>query len=376
MTTTHRRTAARSVAERCTARGHFRGVWPAALLALAAAVALAAGACGSAVQAPAAGASASPGGAITAASRSAIARPEVAQVTLIMDWVPWVLDIPIDVAQAKGYYAQNGLTVRQIVPAGATDVVKFVATGKAQFGLYYAPDTLMGVAAGAPLVSVGALMSHAPVGMAFAPGVTATTPKDLQGQIAGVPLIPSTRASFGSMLAAGGVGAGSVHVVDPGFDLVAPLLAGKYRAVAVTEFGELVQAEAQAGKLSYLDFRDWGTPDYSFLAMITDQGFAKSHPATVRAFVRATLQGLAYAAAHPQEAVGLYASRHPELKKDLLLAQWKAALPSMAVAGAHPAGWQDPASWTALDQWLTKAGVLITQVDAAGVMTNQYLPAP
>jgi ABC-type nitrate/sulfonate/bicarbonate transport system substrate-binding protein len=293
-----------------------------------------------------------------------------------MDWVPWVLDIPIDVAQAKGYYAQNGLTVRQIVPAGATDVVKFVATGKAQFGLYYAPDTLMGVAAGAPLVSVGALMSHAPVGMAFAPGVTATTPKDLQGQIAGVPLIPSTRASFGSMLAAGGVGAGSVHVVDPGFDLVAPLLAGKYRAVAVTEFGELVQAEAQAGKLSYLDFRDWGTPDYSFLAMITDQGFAKSHPATVRAFVRATLQGLAYAAAHPQEAVGLYASRHPELKKELLLAQWKAALPSMAVAGAHPAGWQDPASWTALDRWLTKAGVLTKRVDAAGVMTNQYLPVP
>jgi ABC-type nitrate/sulfonate/bicarbonate transport system substrate-binding protein len=109
--------------------------------------------------------------------------------------------------------------------------------------------------------------------------------------------------------------------------------------------------------------------------MISDPAFAKAHPATVRAFVRATLQGLAYAAAHPQEAVDLYVARHPELKKDLLLAQWRAALPSMAVAGAHPAGWQDPASWTALDQWLTKGGVLTKQVDASTVMTNQYLPA-
>ena len=178
------------------------------------------------------------------------------------------------------------------------------------------------------------------------------------------------------MLKAGGVPAGSVRVVDPGFDLVAPLLAGKYRAVAVTEFGELVQAEAQAGKLSYLDFRDWGTPDYSFLAMISDQGFASAHPATVRAFVRATLEGLAYAAAHPQEAADLYASRHPELKKGLLLAQWRAALPSMALAGVHAAGWQDPASWTALGQWLTKEGVLTKHVDTAKAMTNQYLPAP
>ena len=48
-----------------------------------------------------------------------------------MDWVPWVLDIPIDVAQEKGFYADAGLTSQQTLPAGPTDVVKFVSTGKA-----------------------------------------------------------------------------------------------------------------------------------------------------------------------------------------------------------------------------------------------------
>ena len=41
----------------------------------------------------------------------------------------------------------------------------------------------------------------------------------------------------------------------------------------------------------------------------------------------ATLRGLQWAAEHPEEAVAIYVARHPELKKDLLLAQWKAAVP-------------------------------------------------
>ena len=224
-------------------------------------------------------------------SPSGSAAPDVAEVTLIMDWVPWVLDIPVDVAQEKGFYADHGLTVKQTLPAGATDVVKFVSTGKAQFGLYYAPDTLMGVEAGAPLLSVASLMSHAPVGMAMAPGVRATTPSDLAGTTAGVVMIPSTRASFATMLEAGGVDPGAVKVADPGFDLVAPLLAGKYDSVAVTEFGELVQADAAGQQLDYLDFRDWGTPDYAFLNVVTQRGFAGEHPATVKAFVAATMAG-------------------------------------------------------------------------------------
>ena len=298
----------------------------------------------------------------------------MATVDLIMDWVPWVLDIPIDVAQAKGFYADRGLTVKQTVPAGATDVVKFVGAGRSQFGLYYAPDTLMGVAEGVPLLSVGSLMPHAPVGMAFKPGLQATSPKDLEGKVAAVSLIPSTRASFDSLLAAGGVDPAKVTVVDPGFDLVAPLLAGKYDAVSFTEFGELVEAQAQGQQLTFMDFRKWGTPDFAFLNVVTNREFATKNPATVRAFVQATFAGLAYALANPEEAVDLYVQRHPELKKDLLLQQWKAAAPSMAApSGGHPAGWQDPAAWTTLDQWMVTTKLLQSSVDATATISNDFL---
>lgn len=332
----------------------------AAVVAALALAALAAAGCG--------------GSAASAAGTSAKA-DGLTDVTLIMDWEPWVLDIPVDVAQAKGYYAAGGLRVKQVVPSSTTDVAKFVATGKAQIGLYYAPDTLVAVGEGASLISVGSLMSHAPVGIALAPGVRASSPAGLAGKVVGVPMVPSTRASFQSMLKAGGVDASSVKVADTGYDLVTPLLGGKYDAVAVTEFGELVQARATGEHIDYLDFRDWGTPDYSFLDMVTTQGYASGNPATVKAFVAATLRGLRYAAAHPKEAVDIYVSRHPELKADLLLAQWKAALPSMAVAGAHPAGWQDVAAWKKLDAWMVKNGLLTKDVDVSGAVSDAYLPA-
>ena len=338
-------------------------------LLLLLAVAAALSGCGAGTEAAAGGASPAAG------SPSGAAAPDVAQVTLIMDWLPWVLDIPVDAAQEKGFYADHGLTVKQTLPAGATDVVKFVATGKAQFGLYYAPDTLMGVAEGAPLLSVASLMGHAPVGMAMAPGVHATSPSDLAGTTAGVVMIPSTRASFATMLESGGVDAGAVKVADPGFDLVAPLLAGKYDSVAVTEFGELVQADATGQQLDYLDFRDWGTPDYAFLNVLTQKGFAGEHPATVKAFVAATLQGLDWAVAHPEEAVALYVARHPELKADLLLKQWKAAIPSMASGAGQTAGEQDVTGWDRLNAWMVSTGQLKEKADVAGAVSNAYLPA-
>ena len=339
----------------------------AALLLLVAAAALPG--CGSS-----GAATSSPSETATGGSSGAAA-PDVSEVTLIMDWVPWVLDIPVDVAQDKGFYADHGLTVKQTLPAGATDVAKFVSTGKAQFGLYYAPDTLMGVAAGAPLLSVASLMSHAPVGMALAPGVHAQSPSDLAGTTAGVVMIPSTRASFATMLEAGGVDPGAVKVADPGFDIVAPLLAGKYDSVAVTEFGELVQADAMGQKLDYLDFRDWGTPDYAFLNVLTQKGFAAEHPTTVKAFVAATLQGLDWAVAHPDEAVAIYVARHPELKADLLLAQWKAAIPSMASGAGQPSGIQDVAAWDRLNEWMVTTGQLDKSADVAGTVDSDYLPA-
>jgi ABC-type nitrate/sulfonate/bicarbonate transport system substrate-binding protein len=153
------------------------------------------------------------------------------------------------------------------------------------------------------------------------------------------------------------------------------LLQGKVTAAAVTEFGELVAAEAQGQKLTYLDFRDWGTPDFAFLNVITTQEFAKANPNTTRAFLAATLEGLVYSAAHPEEAVSLYTNAHPELDPQLLLAQWKAAIPHLALDAGRPAGWQDVEAWGALNSWMKTVGLLKETQDLGLAVTNDYLEA-
>jgi ABC-type nitrate/sulfonate/bicarbonate transport system substrate-binding protein len=265
--------------------------------------------------------------ATTATTAATVAAPEVSEVDLMMDWSPWVLDIPIDVAQAMGFYEHRGLSVHQTLPVEATDVVKFVSTGKSQFGLYYAPDMLMALEAGAPLLSVGSLMSHAPVGMALRPGLTGDSPAALAGQTVSVPLIPSTRASFASMLSTAGVDPETVDIIDPGFELVAPLLKGTVAAAAFTEFGELVAAEAQARSSP-----TWtsATGDTRLRVSQHDhdsrlrQGESQHHPR-----LRAGHPRRPGARATPIPG-GCRSLRQgtPELDQKLPLAQWKAAIPS------------------------------------------------
>ncbi len=62
--------------------------------------------------------------------------------------------------------------------------------------------------------------------------------------------------------------------------------------------------------------------------------------------------------AHPDEAVAIYVARHPELKTDLLLAQWKAAIPSMASGAGRASGLQDAAAWDRLERWMVTTGQL------------------
>jgi ABC-type nitrate/sulfonate/bicarbonate transport system substrate-binding protein len=190
-------------------------------------------------------------------------------------------------------------------------------------------------------------------------------------------MIPSVRAAYYALLEAGGVDPAKVRLVDPGFDLVQPLLTGKFDAGAFTAFGELVEAEAHGGKLAYLDFRKWGTPDFAFLNVITHREFAAKNSNTVRAFLKAVSEGLEFAAAHPDEAVDLYVRRHPELKRELLLAQWKAAVPEMATAKeGKPTGWQDASAWAELGRWMVKTKLLKAPMDTASTLTNDYLGRP
>ena len=94
----------------------------------------------------------------------------------------------------------------------------------------------------------------------------------------------------------------------------------------------------------------------------------------MRAFVAATLEGLDWAVAHPDEAVALYVQRHPELKRGPAAGavEGRRAVDGRERrAGGRLAGRRRVA---ALNDWMVQTGQLEEPVDV-GPRGQQRLPA-
>src|SRR5262249_45655920 len=96
----------------------------------------------------------------------------------------------------------------------------------------------------------------------------------------------------------------------------------------------------------------------------------------VRALVHATLQGLAYTIAHPQDALALSRQYVPGLDDPKQAADAQAVLqatiPVGQAAGARM-GYNDPATWTAMGTFMAGSKLISPGANAAKAFTNDYL---
>jgi putative hydroxymethylpyrimidine transport system substrate-binding protein len=82
------------------------------------------------------------------------------KLTVILDWFPNPNHGPLLVAQAKGYFAQNGLTVSLITPSDPTDPPKWLAMGKGDMAIDYQPQAILSKMAGLPIRQIGTLIDQ------------------------------------------------------------------------------------------------------------------------------------------------------------------------------------------------------------------------
>src|SRR5665648_914700 len=73
-------------------------------------------------------------GAGSTAPTSSTSQP-LTDVTLMLDWTPNTNHTGLFVAQEKGYFSQEGLTVQFIQPSSSGNVEQLVAAGKSDFGV-------------------------------------------------------------------------------------------------------------------------------------------------------------------------------------------------------------------------------------------------
>jgi NitT/TauT family transport system substrate-binding protein len=165
-----------------------------------------------------------------------------------------------------------------------------------------------------------------------------------------------------------------VTVKTIGFTQVSALLTHQVDAVMGYVNNEPIQLERQGVSVRTLPV--WQAQPLVSNGLVVLSSELGRHSILVRALVKATLQGVQYAIAHPQDAVRISQNYVPGLDQPgqaaRALAVLQATIPLWQ--GASRLGYNDPGTWQSMASFLASVGMLQSQVDPTQAYTNSYLP--
>lgn len=259
----------------------------------------------------------------------AVAAPRVGRawaadekIVFRLDWIPFGRHAPYYVAVAKGYYGSAGLDVTVEQGTGTLQGFRAVAAGQAQFNFGDIGSMIVVRGKeGLPLKAVACIYQKPPHTIFFIKGKGISKPKDLERKKIAYSPGDAVKAVFPAFVKANGIDESKVGwlSVDPNSKNSALL---NYTADAMMTFNltlPVLQKAARPGdEIGTFVYGDWGVDFYANGLLAMEDYIAKK-PDAVRRFVQATLKGVEYTLANPQDAVAIMKKTHPQLNEELAL---------------------------------------------------------
>lgn len=204
-------------------------------------------------------------------------------------------------ADSKGYYTDAGLTVT-LTPGPSTGAAELIS-GTADVALSDAVSIGSVVSSeGAPLKIIGTTFQKNPFTvLSLKSKGNIATPKDLIGKKIGVQ--DSNTALFKALLAANGIDASQVTIVPVQYD-PAPLINGEVDGFIGYLTNEAITVASSGVETTNLPFADNGLPFVAESVTVTDDSIA-NHRATLKAFLKAEIQGWTDAVKDPEAGAKL-----------------------------------------------------------------------
>ena len=298
---------------------------------------------------------------------------EPVAATLILDFLPNPVHVPIYDALTQGYYRDAGIDLTVQTPTSTADTLKLMAAGKADFGLVSLLDFFTSYQQGEPITIVMALEQR-PLGSLLTLEQSGITrPADLEGKRVGVTGVPSDLAAVRSMVAYDGGDPDAVETVTIGFNAVQNLLSGKVDAAVGFWNAEGVQLQAERPtRIFRLD--EYGAPPYPELVVFVRNETLSDRPELVRGFVEATRRGYQDLLSDPDAAL----QRLIDATEGLSLKESRAQLEALVPVFQADAPCYGTVNLSVLDQylkWAREAGVLDLDADPADFATDEYTAA-
>jgi putative hydroxymethylpyrimidine transport system substrate-binding protein len=299
-------------------------------------------------------------------------------LTVMLDWFPNADHAGLYAAKASGEYERAGLDVKFLTPSDAAAGLKLVQAGRVDLAISYEPDVMLARDQGADVVSVGALVQKPLTSLMSVGDKGITRPQQLAGKTVGTAGIPYQSAYLKTILKKAGVDPGSVKEVNVGFKLTQAMLAKKVDATIGAFWNvEGVQLQ-QAGRKPKIErIEDLGVPVYDELVFAARRhDLDEAGASRVRRFLQATARGYQLVQRDPAKGVDALLQANPDLVREQTAASVRATLPAFFPEKRDkPFGWQDPAQWSAYEQWMRTNGLLKRPVQGERApLTNEFLP--
>lgn len=310
---------------------------------------------------------------LTAAALVAADKPPF-KLSVQLDWVAEPEHGGFYQAQARGFFAAEGLDVT-ITPGGPNAfVMPKIASGQADIGQADSTNALLQQAEGLPVVQFGAVFQDDPSGLLVNAASPVKTFADLQGKT----IIARPEWAFLKFLQKKyGL---TVSVVPQNFSVAAFL--GNKEAIQqgyyIAEPYHITKAGGQMPRF----LSTWDAGFRAYAVLVTNRKFAREHPAELRSFMRAYIHGWRdYLEGDPAAAHAAMKRANPNNADDFMAFSRKMIIDGQLVTGRSAPGGPsqigrlDPARYATQIKQLEELGILKPgKVTVAQAMTTDFQP--
>lgn len=249
------------------------------------------------------------------------------KITFLSNWHATPYHAPVYLAQAKGYFAEEGLKVALLEPNDPSDVTEIIGSGKVDLGFKAMIHTLAGKARGFPILSIGSLLDEPFTGVVYlkSSGITSDF-RTLKGKRIGY-VGEFGKIQIDELTAHYGMKPSDYTAVRCGMNVSKAIIDGTIDAgiglenVQMVELAEWLASQnkprSDVQMLRIDELAELGCCCFCSILYIGNETFIANNPDKVKAFLRACKKATDFVLESPAKAYEEYITFKPSMGTSL-----------------------------------------------------------
>lgn len=298
-----------------------------------------------------------------------VANPEQLQELIIaLDWVPNTNHTGLYVALDQGYFAKQGFDAKIVQPS-EDSTSTLVASGRADFGVYFQPNMVKRLNKGEPITAVAAITQSNSAGLLSLKSLGATSPADLNGKRYSTWEDPVDDATVASV-----VGDDLVKIPGESTDATTALRMNQFDYILAYYSWDGIHAGIKGVDTNFFYLKDTNPVfDYYSPVLIANSKALADNPERYKKALAAIEAGYLYAAKNPEESAKILMKHAPEINPELAMASQAYISPTYLDKNGQW-GRFDYARWNSFFDWVYQHKLIDKPFAPQAGVSNDYLP--